>query len=84
MTAPSMSERRIRGLKLIENRYPPRYFPALPDTMWFKVEKEEGTAHVWRAICEERGIVLDWAESVFPELEASLFITLAGRGDTAK
>ena len=84
MTAPSMSERRIRGLKLIENRYPPRYFPALPDTMWFKIEKEEGTAHVWRSICEERGIVLDWAESVFPELEASLFITLAGRGDTAK
>ena len=84
MTAPSMSERRIRGLKLIETRYPPRYFPALPDTVWFKVEKEEGSAHIWRAICEERGIVLDWADSVFPELEASLFLTLAGRGDTAK
>lgn len=46
MTAPSLSDRRIRGLKLIEIRYPPRYFPALPNALWFKVEREENSARI--------------------------------------
>jgi hypothetical protein len=35
-------------------------------------------------IREDHTVILDWARSVFPDLEASLFITLSEHGDTAK
>ena len=84
MTGLQLRDKRVRGLKLDEMRYPPRYFPALPDTVWFKVDTEQNSAHIWQLICDERKIALDWAESVFPDLSATLFITMSEHGDTAK
>lgn len=76
---PSAGALRIRGLKLIEMRYPPRFLPALQDTLWFKLDKQE-SIRVWDAICSERGMILDWAPEIFPELTASLFITCLSKG----
>lgn len=84
ITSLKLADKRVRGIKLSETRYPPRYFPALPDTVWFKVERGDASAHIWQMICEERTMILDYAKSVFPELEATLFITMSEHGDAAK
>ncbi len=84
LTGLKMADRRIRGVKLTEMRYPPRYFPALPDTVWFLLDRGEASSPFWRMIREDHTVILDWARSVFPDLEASLFITLSEHGDAAK
>lgn len=77
---PSSSGSRIRGIKLVEMRYPPRFLPALPDTIWFKLDRKE-SPHVWEAVCKERAILLDWAEDIFPKLEVALYITTLTQGE---
>ncbi|MDR0684541.1 MAG: type VI secretion system baseplate subunit TssK [Spirochaetaceae bacterium] len=72
---PQAKHLRIRGVKLSEMRYPPRFLPVMDWTLWFKLDIVE-SARVWRAMCEEKGMVIDYAEELFPGLEASLFITI--------
>ena len=72
---PKAKTMRIRGMKLTGMRYPPRFLPVLDTTLWFKLDLEE-SARVWRDMCEERGMVIDWAHDLFPGLEVSLFITV--------
>ncbi len=83
LVSPQFFDKRVRGVKLTEMRYPPRFFPALPNTVWFKLERED-SAEVWRDVCEKRIVVLDWSRTVFPNLEASLFIILSGEGGGLK
>ncbi|GHU40653.1 type VI secretion protein [Spirochaetia bacterium] len=68
---------RIRGMKLSKTQYPPRYLPVLEKTLWFKLELDE-SAHVWRQMCEEKGMVVDYAPDFFPQLELAIFITVGG------
>jgi predicted component of type VI protein secretion system len=72
---PSSKHLRIRGIKLSEMRYPPRFLPVMDWTLWFKLDIVE-SAKVWRSMCDEKGMVIDYAEDLFPSLEASLFITV--------
>ncbi|MDR2659265.1 MAG: type VI secretion system baseplate subunit TssK [Spirochaetaceae bacterium] len=72
---PSAKSLRIRGIKLLEMRYPPRFLPVMEWTLWFKLDIAE-SIKVWRSVCEEKGIMIDYAEELFPGLEASLFITI--------
>lgn len=76
---PSSASMRIRGVKLVEMRYPPRFLPAIPDTIWFKLNKDE-SPRIWKDICNEHGMALDWAEEIFPKLEATLFVTVLNQG----
>jgi type VI secretion system ImpJ/VasE family protein len=72
---PSSKSLRIRGIKLVEMRYPPRFLPVMDWTLWFKLDVDE-SSKVWREMCEERGMMIDCARDLFPGLEASLFITV--------
>ncbi|MDR1468076.1 MAG: type VI secretion system baseplate subunit TssK [Spirochaetaceae bacterium] len=72
---PEAKLMRVRGVKLIAERFPPRYLPVLKDTLWFHLELKE-SARVWREIREEAGMVIDYAANLFPALEAALYITL--------
>jgi predicted component of type VI protein secretion system len=72
---PSSKSLRIRGIKLTEMRYPPRFLPVMDWTLWFKLDIDE-SSKVWRETCEERGMIIDCARDLFPGLEASLFITV--------
>lgn len=72
---PRSSASRIRGVKLTEMRYPPRFLPALPDAVWFKLERSQ-SQRVWSQICDEHAMMLDWAGELFPKLEAALYITV--------
>ncbi|GHV91803.1 hypothetical protein AGMMS50268_23060 [Spirochaetia bacterium] len=72
---PGAKTVRVRGVKLSGLRYPPRFLPVLKDTQWFKLELAE-SARVWNEMCQEKGVLIDWAHDLFPALEASLFITI--------
>jgi predicted component of type VI protein secretion system len=72
---PSAKSLRIRGIKLSEMRYPPRFLPIMEWALWFKLDIVE-SAKVWREVCVEKGILIDYVREIFPDLEASLFITV--------
>ncbi|MDR2663466.1 MAG: type VI secretion system baseplate subunit TssK [Treponema sp.] len=72
---PNAKSLRIRGMKLTGMRYPPRFLPVLEGTLWFRLDFGE-SAKVWRDMCEEKGMVIDYARDLFPGLETSLFITV--------
>ena len=65
---------RIRGVKLEEMRYPPRFLPVISNALWFKVCRDESQA-MWRDVVAERGIAIDLSMQMFPDFGASLFIT---------
>jgi type VI secretion system protein ImpJ len=73
LISPGSRAMRARGIKLVHCPYPPRFLPVLRNTMWFRLELEE-SARVWREICEEKAVLIDYASSLFHELEASLYI----------
>jgi hypothetical protein len=62
-------------MKLVGMRYPPRFLPILERTIWFRLDLAE-SAKVWRDMCEEKGMIIDYAQNLFPGLETSLFITV--------
>jgi predicted component of type VI protein secretion system len=72
---PRSKSLRIRGMKLIGIRYPPRFLPVLERALWFRLDLAE-SAKVWRDMCEEKGMLIDYARELFPGLETSLFITV--------
>jgi predicted component of type VI protein secretion system len=75
---PQSKQLRIRGIKLTEEFYPPRFLPVLGNTLWFKLDLEE-SARVWREITEEQGMVVDYVAGLFPGLELSLYLTVGGK-----
>jgi type VI secretion system ImpJ/VasE family protein len=72
---PGAKSLRVRGMKLVGLRYPPRFLPVLDGTLWFRLDLDE-SAKVWRDMCEEKGMLIDYARELFPGLETSLFITV--------
>ncbi|MDR1031272.1 MAG: type VI secretion system baseplate subunit TssK [Treponema sp.] len=72
---PKAKSQRIRGMKLSWMRYPPRFLPVLDGTLWFRLDLAE-SSRVWRDMCEEKGMVIDYVRERLPDLELSLFITV--------
>jgi predicted component of type VI protein secretion system len=77
LTNPESKLLRARGVKLVAERFPPRYLPVAKDALWFRLDLREST-RVWREIREESGMIIDYTPNLFPSLEASLYITLGG------
>jgi type VI secretion system ImpJ/VasE family protein len=75
---PQSKQLRIRGIKLTEELYPPRYLPVVADTVWFKLDLAE-SSRVWREITDEQGMAVDFVAGLFPSLELSLYLTMGGR-----
>jgi type VI secretion system ImpJ/VasE family protein len=73
--SPSAKTMRIRGIKLTHLPFPPRFLPVLNRTLWFKLDLE-ASMRVWREICEEKGMVIDYLDTLFPGLEVALYIVL--------
>ncbi len=74
---PAAKLMRARGVKLTEMRYPPRFLPGLNNTLWFKLQLDE-SPRTWQAICEEKGVIIDCARDLFPNLDVALFLTVVG------
>jgi predicted component of type VI protein secretion system len=75
---PRSSAVRARGVRVTYAPYPPRFLPILRDTQWFKLELGE-SVQMWRQCCEERGMLIDYAPNLFPDLSASLYIVEEGK-----
>ena len=75
---PQSKQLRIRGIKLSEEPYPPRFLPVLPNTLWFKLDLGE-SSRVWREITDEGGMVVDYVASIFPGLELSLYLKVGDK-----
>ncbi len=75
---PQSKHLRIRGIKLNEEHYPPRFLPVIPNTRWFKLDLEESSS-VWREITDEKGMVVDYVAGIFPGLELSLYLALGDK-----
>ena len=75
LVSPSGGSGRTRGIKLAEVRYPPRFLPAVPDAIWFRLEREE-SSRIWDDVRDEGALLLDWADEVFPGLAATLYVSL--------
>ncbi|MDR2500786.1 MAG: type VI secretion system baseplate subunit TssK [Treponema sp.] len=75
---PQAKQLRIRGVKLTEEPYPPRFLPVLADTLWFKLDIAE-SARVWREITEEQGMIVDYVPGLFPSLELSLYLAVGSK-----
>jgi type VI secretion system ImpJ/VasE family protein len=75
---PQSKQLRIRGIKLTEEPYPPRFLPVLANTLWFRLDLAE-SSRVWREITDEQGMVVDYVADLFPSLEMSLYLTIGGK-----
>jgi len=75
---PQSKTLRIRGIKLTEEPYPPRYLPVIPNARWFKLDLDE-SSKVWREITDEKGMVVDYVAGIFPGLELSLYLALGDK-----
>lgn len=72
---PAAVRSRIRGVKLREMRYPPRYLPVLAHTAWFRLETESSEL-AWSAIVRSGRAAIDCVASHFPDVTASLYVTV--------
>ncbi len=66
---------RIRGVKLVEVSYPPQYLPNISHTLWFKLVPEK-SERIWKYINEEKSMVIDCAKDLFPDLMATLYVSV--------
>ena len=78
LVSPSGASGRTRGIKLAEVRYPPRFLPAVPDAIWFRLDREE-SSRIWDDVRDEGAMLLDWADSVFPNFEVTLYVSLVSK-----
>lgn len=76
---PGALKERIRGMKLQELRIPPRCLPSLPNTLWFLLKRSD-SPKLWNDICTENTLVIDYAKESFPQLEATLYMTVRENG----
>lgn len=70
----SLSDR-IRGVKLLEVRNPPQYLPNIAHTLWFRMDFEN-SERIWKYISEEKNMVIDCAKDLFPNLTATLYVSV--------
>lgn len=75
VAAPSMVGRRIFGLKLQEERYPPVELPAQPGLNYFRVNRTE-SKRMWDKICEEKGIGIRWLGIDTTDFAITLYMTM--------
>jgi type VI secretion system protein ImpJ len=67
LTAKSMWQMRIRGVKLIEERHPPLQFPSETGLHYFRMMRDE-SKRIWERIEQEKVAAIWW-----PEIDASDF-----------
>lgn len=67
-------DKRIRGVKLKELRFPPRYLPVIPNAVWFSLE-DMAESEAWSLICREKTAAIELLPESFPDFHGYLFMT---------
>jgi len=75
VAAPSMVGRRIFGLKLNEERYPPVELPAQAGLSYFRINRSE-SQRMWEKIKEEKGIGIRWLGVETTDYAITLYMTM--------
>ncbi|MGC8560937.1 MAG: type VI secretion system baseplate subunit TssK [Phycisphaerae bacterium] len=75
VAAPSMVGRRIFGLKLQEERYPPVELPAQVGLNYFRINRAD-SKRMWDKICEEKGIGIRWLGIETTDYAITLYMTM--------
>ncbi len=69
----SQANSRIRGLKLIEDRFPPLSLPAKPGRVFFRIDESENSAS-WSTVRQERQVSAVWSSSARSSLSMTMFV----------
>lgn len=78
LTARSLKEARVRGVRLREERRPPTVLPALADTLWFRLAREENP-RLWSRLRDEQQLVVVCPQTVPTGFALNLFLTCPAR-----
>ena len=76
----SQATSRIRGLKLVEDRFPPLSLPAKPGRVFFRID-EAASSSTWSAVREERGVSAVWSTSARDSLSMTMFVNTTKDAD---
>lgn len=80
VTAASMANSRVRGLRLVEERYPSPLLPADPNRLWFRAA-DLARDMTWEDICGEKACAVAWGRRDMPELQAEMYLILTKNDD---
>ncbi len=76
LTAASMANSRVRGVRLAEDRYPSPLLPVDANRLWFRAEKPEDD-DTWCDIADEGRCAVAWSPQMLPGIKAELFLILS-------
>ncbi|QOJ18275.1 MAG: type VI secretion system baseplate subunit TssK [Phycisphaeraceae bacterium] len=79
LTAPSMWQSRIRGVKVQEERHPPVQFPAETGLHYFRINRAE-SQRMWDRVSSESAIAAWWPGLDASDYSIALYMTLPGGG----
>jgi predicted component of type VI protein secretion system len=77
VAAPSMVGKRIFGLKLQEERYPPVELPAQSGQHYFRINRQD-SQRMWDRIKEEKSMAIRWLGMENSDFSLTLFMTVPG------
>lgn len=69
----SMTGRAVRGMKLVEERHPPRQLPVDPGLQYFRLVIGD-SERIWERIKQEGSLSAQWPESAVSEAKLTLYM----------
>lgn len=76
LTAASQACKRVRGVRLAEDRLPSPLLPIEGGRLWFQAERL-AQDNSWLDITEERRCALTWSAQILPDTRAALYLILS-------
>lgn len=77
VAAPTMAGKRIFGLKLQEERYPPVELPAQSGQFYFRINRQD-SQRMWDRIKEEKSMAIRWLGMENSDFSVTLYMTIPG------
>jgi type VI secretion system protein ImpJ len=71
----SLVNKRIRGIRLVEERHPPLEFPAEAGLSYFRLMRDQ-SPQIWEQITTERAIGATWLDLEASDFSLTLFMTV--------
>jgi type VI secretion system protein ImpJ len=79
LMAASLTDRAIRGIRLVEERNPPLQLPAAVDLRYFRLMRAEN-ARMWERITTERSMTAKWPGCEVADMTLTLYMPVVDGG----
>ncbi|MEG0025112.1 MAG: type VI secretion system baseplate subunit TssK [Akkermansia sp.] len=76
VTSASQANKRIRGLRLIEERYPSPVLPSQTNILWFRAQKHTQN-NTWIDIRTEGKCGIAWSKEALPDIKTDMYLILS-------